>query len=846
MMTNISSKTFSSRFFCLLLVTGMLFSCSKEEQVQLLPSDISGNIYIRAGTQTDSDINDPNHANVSNNSLDTAQNLPNPVELGGYVSLPLSGDVQGSLYTSGDQDDFYSIYLISGSIVSFNALGGNVTFFVTEPNSTTPVDSGNQFTASVAGTHILHIQANQGASNYTLKVTSPTVATALNANAAADFVPGEIIVRYKDAKLSLQSKSASQSLLDKTKNMGFKVKAGHPSRDMLLSMSSNRALVRSKLNIAQAVSLKQETLNAIAALKKQADVADAQPNYIYHASAVPNDSYHKYMWNYQLINLESAWDISRGENPVVVAVLDTGLLKDHEDIAGKFEPGYDFIRDTNRSNDGDGIDPDPQDPGDNPPNSSFHGTHVSGTIGAATSNGIGISAAGWDVRVMPLRVLGINGGTEYDIEQAILYAIGEPNDSGTTPTNPAQVINLSLGRSSANLTVPRAYQLALQKNVFVVAAAGNDSKATPIPYSPFPAGLPGVISVGAVGSDKKVADYSNYGRFLSLAAPGGDASGIDRNGDGYADFVLSLGANDGGGSIKNNLYSFKIGTSMASPHVAAVVALMKSVYPDMTLSEFQDWLSSGLITEDLPPLGRDDKSGYGLIDAYKAVKLAYDTANGVTPPQPVAVLSINPASLDFGSTENSLKFQISNLGSAPLNVSSVTTDQPSWSTISKVNVDVNGVGEYLLSIDRNQLASLQYSGLISVNSDGGNGTLFFTVTSQPMVDNAGPQYVQLTNLTNPSSTYTVQATYLNGSYSYAFSGIPPGSYKVGSYSNLDYNDITACNNGESCGVYTTTSTEINIINVQPGRPITGVNFYTGFFSSNASTTLDLNKTFYLP
>jgi len=848
-MTHTSFKKFTAHFMALAIGLPLFFACSKEEQVTLKPSDISGNIYIRAGTQVDSDTNDPNSSRTSNNTPETAQSLPNPTELGGFVSQP-GASTAGPLFGGGDSDDYFSVYLLAGHIVAFNNFGGDLSWSLREPNTTNfnPV-TGSQFTASSDGVHLINVHANSGASNYSLKLGATITGAALNTTAEADFVPGEVILRYKDANQALTSRSLADHLISSTNNLGFEIRAGHPSRDMLLSIvdPANRASVRGTLNIKARRSLKQETLDVIEALKKQPDVAEARPNYIFQSFAVPNDPGYKYMWDYQMMKMEAAWTIEKGDtNPVIVAVLDTGVLSQHEDLAGKLVTGYDFIKDPKRAGDnetdfpgtGSDIDSNPQDPGDNPPNSSFHGTHVSGTVAAATDNGVGIPSVGWNIKVMPLRVLGVGGGTEYDIEQAILYAIDEPNDSGKRPAKRADVINMSLGGPVRSISVPRAFQLAFQKNVFIVAAAGNDSPSTPIPFTAFPAGVPGVISVGAVGSAKTVAAYSNYGSFLSLVAPGGDTTGADLNNDGRADWILSTLGSDSSGTLQLG-YGFEIGTSMASPHVAAAIGLMKSIYPGLTLSEFQNWLTAGVLTEDLPPLGRDDHTGYGLLDAEKALNVAYSAAN-VTVASPK--LALKPTSLAFSANTNSLSFQIVNEGDATLIVTDVSANQ-TWATIEAVNVDNNRVGEYRINIDRSGLALLQYNGLISVASNAGNGTIPFTVQPPPPIDNAGAQYVRLSNLSDPRIVYTVRATYLNGVYGFAFNNVQPGTYKLGSFSNLDNNDATDCTGGESCGLYIATSDSSNFISISSDKPISGIKFYTGFNSVTSNSPFSFKAKF---
>ena len=222
--------------------------------------------------------------------------------------------------------------------------------------------------------------------------------------------------------------------------------------------------------------------------------------------------------------------------------------------------------------DGDGIDSDPEDPGDEMEGrSSFHGTHVTGTIGAATNNAIGVAGIARNCKIMPLRVLGNGGGLASDIREAIKYAAGLRNGSGKLPSKRADIINMSLGGSSRSDLDQQVINDARNAGVIIIAAAGNYASNAPM----YPAAYNGVISVSAVGADKQLAPYSNYGNTIDIAAPGGNMS-RDYDGDGHLDGVLSTGGNDASGPIQM-VYNFKQGTSMAAPHVAGVVALMKSL-----------------------------------------------------------------------------------------------------------------------------------------------------------------------------------------------------------------------------------------------------------------------------
>ena len=249
---------------------------------------------------------------------------------------------------------------------------------------------------------------------------------------------------------------------------------------------------------------------------------------------------------------------------MIVAVIDTGETP-HPDLAGRQIAGYDFIASPSMSGDGDGIDANPFDEGDGnglQPN-SFHGTHVSGTIGAVSNNGTGVTGITWATGLMSLRVLGIGGGTNFDIANAIKYAARLANVSGTLPPQRANVINMS---------------------------SGNENSSSPS----YPAAYPGVISVAAVDLNAQRAPYSNFGPTVDLCAPGGDTS-HDLDNDGYADGILST-LMDGTSPPFTPIYAFYQGTSMACPHAAGVAALMLAVAPTLTPAEIETLMTSTAIS----------------------------------------------------------------------------------------------------------------------------------------------------------------------------------------------------------------------------------------------------------
>lgn len=332
----------------------------------------------------------------------------------------------------------------------------------------------------------------------------------------------------------------------------------------------------------------QET-QAIAELLARGDVAYATYNYKIYALGNPNDPSYGSQWGLNNaqdhdIDAPEAWDIHTGGSGVTIAVIDTGVDLDHPDLQAKIVAGWDYVNNDNFADDDNG-----------------HGTHVAGIAAASGNNGIGIAGVSWGARVMPLKVLSSAGsGTTADLAEAITYAA----DNG------AKVINMSLGASCGSgwPDVEEAVNYAVGKGALLVAAAGNNGSTAVL----CPGALNGVVAVGATDSNDARPSYSNYGAALDVAAPG---SGI------YSTYY-------GGG------YATFSGTSMASPHVAGLAALLWSFAPGMTASEVEALIKQ--TADDLGSAGRDQYYGYGRINARHALE------GIVSPAQPVLFIDDDP------------------------------------------------------------------------------------------------------------------------------------------------------------------------------------------------------------
>ncbi len=324
----------------------------------------------------------------------------------------------------------------------------------------------------------------------------------------------------------------------------------------------------------------------LARIRSDPHVEAAEPLMKVSASWLPNDPLFEKQWNLKMINMPKAWDKARGKG-VVVAVLDTGIAwENHDDFVrvpdldgARFVEGYDFINDDKHANDDHG-----------------HGTHVAGTIAQVTNNKEGVAGIAFEATLMPVKVLDHFGsGNTAEISDAIRWAA----DHG------AKVINMSLGGGGRSVVMEHAVEYARAKGVVVVCAAGNGGRGV----VEFPAAYPGAVAVGAVGPTGARAPYSSWGKELDIAAPGGDKS-----------------RGEEGGIVQNTIdpqhvgkavYASYQGTSMATPHVAGVAALLWSAG-----AKSAEQVEKALFASARPPSGSTgwtEQYGYGVIDADAAL-----------------------------------------------------------------------------------------------------------------------------------------------------------------------------------------------------------------------------------
>ncbi|MFG1603611.1 S8 family serine peptidase [Actinoplanes sp. NPDC049265] len=319
--------------------------------------------------------------------------------------------------------------------------------------------------------------------------------------------------------------------------------------------------------------------------------------------ALDADTYQSLLWALPKIKATDAWPTSTGSG-VTVAVLDTGVSASHPDLAGQVLTGYNAFTDTTgTSSDAHG-----------------HGTHVAGTIAALANNGQGVAGVAPNVKILPVKVLADNGGgTSVSASAGMVWAA----DHG------AQVISMSLGGAGSSQAYQAAIDYARSRNVVVIAAAGNErTNGSPVMY---PGAAPGVVAVAATDNNDSVAYFSNAGSYVDVAAPGVN--------------IYSTVPGDG--------YAYKSGTSMATPHVAAVAALLLAKNPALTPDQVEQAMESS--AKDLGTAGKDNDYGYGRVDAVAALA-AVSSGGGTTPPPPPPAPAPAGASITSDATDEQVLF----------------------------------------------------------------------------------------------------------------------------------------------------------------------------------------------
>lgn len=818
------------------------------------PVRIAGSVSLASQLAIDWDLNDGNQSGRrSNDEPTSAQPLDTPVLLAGTVNQPGSGPA-GASQVEGDVNDWFSADLSVGQTVEIEVGGdeqtNDIDLYVISADQTQLgySDSGSSHYECVRinnnGRYLINVHAFRGAAVYNLRIgPAGTAGSCSNQASALSFNPQELLAVPAKATIAPARATAGSGratalavpLPASATQAGVQTAAGSGTGPQLLKLPQGRAAMAQGLNkltgrvtargiAAPAGSLTATetvpagvmTLQYAKQLQTGGGYLGVHPNWRMDLQALrgtfpPNDpSYPLQRWHYDQINLSSA--LNRlgslnvpGAKTPIVAVIDDGVMLDHTELYSQLtSAGRSFLTNVNPGDANSANGDNPATRADSP---MFHGTHIAGLIAASTFDGrFGASVAPM-AQIMPLRVFQPgHGASTLDITNAMLYAAGLPNNSGMVPARRADVINLSLG---SDVSCPVAYQNAVDQvraaGVLVVAAAGNSSRndqGRRIAVGA-PANCRGVISVGAIDVNKKLTYYSNSGSALSLVAPGGDSSTGTINAAGGVNSIYStIGTFTSAGQRQSSFGPME-GTSLSTPHVTGVLALMRHVNPSLTPAQVDALLASGKLTDDLGAAGRDSDFGHGLINARKALDAALDllATAPVVQNHPIVV---TPVSLDFGAFRSSATLELKANGPTTESVTSVRSDSPAVQ-ITSARTDNSGQGTYTLQVDRSLLpvGTSVMRVIITINPSR-TLTVGMSVTrpdnsgNTTTANRSGPVYVVLIDPDRNEVVDTVQATLTpTGRYVWSYAGYNRPRVSVIAGSDLN-NDFFICQQGEPC------------------------------------------------
>jgi serine protease len=565
-------------------------------------------------------------------------------------------------------------------------------------------------------------------------------------------------------------------------------------------------------------------------------------NDIAHGFRLPNDPFFAQQWHLPQVKLPAAWDLTIGDDDLVVAVVDSGVVHANPDLRDRLarDPAnselfveMDFV-DVADSNDGDGPDLSAEDPGDNLFGNgahSFHGTHVAGIVGAETDNGTGVAGAMWRGQVVPVRVLG-NGlaGNVFDILTGLFWAVGE-TDTGTGlpgTLKPARIVNMSLGGATST-AAQQQWEEALDiiftdaegkyNDPIIIVAAGNSAINV---EQIVPANIPRLITVGASRFDGLRASYSNFGGLIDVIAPGGQ-SDLDLNNDNQADGILST---------LNVDIGFEQGTSMSAPLVAGIAGLLVSSKPTLQHDDVHALLKA---TADVR-FRCNEGCGEGMVDAVQAMLAAGVEA------EPEPVLALDAARVVFASGTNTALINVVNFGNleAPFTVA-FERSQADLFTVSPTSGVVPPLSSLELELTLDRGAVLVGTTVLVVTGTGAatgqevTATLSFdTNPTRDRLDLSEVEVAVFTRdaagLTEVGSTIAIAAD----NFAWTVGALAPGTYEVYAVGD-DNHDGTFDKQRESFGAWSSTTTIQPVEIVDENVPVKDITFSVALQATPVST-----------
>ena len=770
--------------------------------------NLSGKVQVAYNSFADSDVPNTDFTSISNNTASTAQVLSLPAQLIGYASKDT------------DEWDAYKVVVSKNQYVSLeiadydeaDTTKNDLDLIIVDLDLNIIADSEStksyEFLSMPEGEYFIAVKAYAGASKYVLSVgTKFTQSYSASVfSSEFEYVGDKLLIQKKEILQIAQDAAWKQSqLMDQLgfdKGSDYSVYS-YSEKDEFLDprkVFKKFGFLNDSSQMSKALRTKNPEIISQAEKRKFIALLNANtpeytilPNIAVSSHAFSSDPEYYRQWNHVAINLDTALNsIGSTVKEVVVAVLDSG--RPEVGSRAYYDTNYvddemDFLDEiflnnslyTNGGNDGNGVDADATDAAWAYETFTSHGTHVASTI-AAKNNGYKIN--GMAVKVMPIRVLpnypyagGLNG-----ILEGFKYAAGLPNSSGQLPSKRADVINASLGAASSEYC--SFLDPILATGIIIVASAGNDGNS----INSYPASCPGVISVAAIDKDFNRAPYSQYNANVDIAAPGGFTDFGDRNGDGVSDGVYAWGN-------QNELKAIQ-GTSMASPHVAGAIALMKSVQPTLTYDDVSSILASGGMTNDLGAIGRDNSFGHGLLDVAKAISsltnFNSETANTFG--------SLSQSRYDFGSSEVSIDMKLSKYGSGDLKVTGLAADNTEGLSYT-YEADAEGFGDYVISLDRSVYENGTFHNAIYFKFDNNTyarGYITYNVGPEPPL---GSLELAVIGIRDSSGEYIASKSQrldlTSGTADFTFTDLKPGPYDIVIATDID-SDGLSCSRGEFC------------------------------------------------
>lgn len=834
------------------------------------PVTLTGVLSAPIPVQTDRDINDLSAPFSTNNAIAQAQPLSRNGSDGavaaGFVTAAPTGQPGQRFQNAADLADFYEVSLAFGDVITlefdaganavaadfqastadltaqadldmflYNEAGGLVSFALSADETTELILNEDD-----EGRYFIEVAAFAGAANYTLSIgpqlNVPAVYRQVNmATMAVSQLSVERTPQTKLGRRFAEDHGGSPLGAGRFRQafVGSRLDGVDAPRLMQTMAQSAGMRVASSLSARHAQRTRGRAAGAGDDAAQRLALVDVVRTLNKHEGTDVFKIMHRLetqqlaptdpvpdagvQWNLFQVgwdDVDAAGDFPAGLSPII-AVLDGGFLTEHPEIAPVLADEREFL--TNNFFPDAQHDADPNvatDPITGNPCHVFHGTHVASTAVAPQGNG-GFVGVYPGAQLMALKV-----GSDRRLcrlidpiwTEALKYAAGVANISGAVPPMPAAVANLSFGGPNPTTADQAAIDEAVAAGLIVVASAGNNGDTALGQFPLYPGAYEGVISVGSTDLTGDRAFYSSFFPQVDIAAPGGDGT-VDADGDGNPDGVLGAIATPNASLTGfDNTAAFYQGTSMAAPHVAAGVALMRAIAPNLTQAEVEAFLTNGALTEDASAPGHDNEFGYGVMSLPRMVAAAEDF-NVSGAPEAKTTLGFSPSPLDFGAHLTVIEFGVGVLGDGAVSVTGVVGDDVFGAgsnarlRVEEVTLAGDGTGRYRLFINRGGLAPGVLTGVVGFTLSDGE-TAFAPVrveisTAAATALSTAPLIVELQE-ERAAGFVTVETRSLPSlndlGASLSFEDAPAGDYRLVYGTDMD-GDGEICDPGELCGRY---------------------------------------------